>query len=441
MTHKISGKINMALELLLLSFPILIILGPLALNCFSIIFSLYAVFNYKSLKKIDALDNKTIILFFSFIILIFPFESVKFQNSFQQSSIFKYFSFTRFVLMLFGLIIFFEKNNKKNFFSKIYKTYVIILAILAIDISIEFFWGHNLLGYKSSLDGRIASFTNDELIIGYIFCFVALFTLTFIFKKSNHYYFFILICVFMTVCFVVGERSNFLKFVSLVALFYFIYFVLNFKKLKIKKLLIFTPIIFLTIVSFYQLTKNTKQGSSLFRLTEDLITVENGKYSLNIVERFKVSTHAAHYATAYKIFLNYPIFGIGINNFYSESKKEKYEDGKFGYTNATSDGIVETPVLRASTHPHQVYLEIISEVGLVGLIYCIFIFFYPIYISLKSYIKSKEINLISHLLLHIYFIFPILPSGSFFGTNFGIPFWFNLSILIYLSKRNLKSYS
>ena len=39
-----------------------------------------------------------------------------------------------------------------------------------------------------------------------------------------------------------------------------------------------------------------------------------------------------------------------------------------------SDGIVETPVLRASTHPHQVYLEIISEVGLVGLIYCIFIF-------------------------------------------------------------------
>jgi len=343
--------------------------------------------------------------------------------------------------MLFGLIIFFEKNNNENIFSKIYKTYVVILSILVIDILIEYFFGYNLLGYKSSQEGRIASFTNDELIIGYIFCFVALFTLAYIFKKFNHYYFFILICIFVIVCFLVGERSNFLKFVSLIMLFYFIYFVLNFKKLKIKNLLIFTPIIIVAIFTFYELTKNTKQGSSLFRLTEDLIIVKDGKFSLNIVQRFKVSTHAAHYATAYKIFLNYPIFGIGINNFYSESKKEKYEDGKFGYTNATSDGIVETPVLRASTHPHQVYLEIISEVGLVGLLYCIFIFIYPIFISLKSYMVRKEINLISHLLLHIYFIFPILPSGSFFGTNYGIPFWFNLSILIYLSKRNLKYYS
>jgi len=441
MIQKISSKINIFLGLLLLSFPILIILGSFALNCFSVIFSLYAIFNFKSITNINIINKKVIILFFSFIILIFPFESIQVKNSFLQSSIFKYLSFFRFVLMLFGLIIFFEKNNNENIFSKIYKTYVVILSILVIDILIEYFFGYNLLGYKSSQEGRIASFTNDELIIGYIFCFVALFTLAYIFKKFNHYYFFILICIFVIVCFLVGERSNFLKFVSLIMLFYFIYFVLNFKKLKIKNLLIFTPIIIVAIFTFYELTKNTKQGSSLFRLTEDLIIVKDGKFSLNIVQRFKVSTHAAHYATAYKIFLNYPIFGIGINNFYSESKKEKYEDGKFGYTNATSDGIVETPVLRASTHPHQVYLEIISEVGLVGLLYCIFIFIYPIFISLKSYMVRKEINLISHLLLHIYFIFPILPSGSFFGTNYGIPFWFNLSILIYLSKRNLKYYS
>ena len=441
MRQIISININNILGLLLLSFPILIIIGSFALNCFSIIFSLYAIFNYKSLSSINILNGKTIILFFSFIILIFPFESLVFKNSFMQSSIFKYLSFSRFVLMLFGIIIFLEKNNKKNFFSKIYKTYVVILLILGIDISFEYLFGYNLLGYKSTKAGRIASFTNDELIIGYIFCFTALFTLTFIFKKSNKYYFFIIICVLMAISFIVGERSNFLKFTSLIMLFYFIYFALNFRDLSIKKLLIFTPILFVLLFSFYELTKNTKQGQSLFRLTEDLIIKENGKYKLNIIQRFKVSTHASHYATAYKIFLNYPIFGIGINNFYSESRKSKYEDSKFGIIVVTSDGIVETPVTRASTHPHQVYLEIISEVGLIGLIYCIFIFIYPIYISLKSLIKSREINLISHLLLHIYFIFPILPSGSFFGTNYGVPFWFNLSVLIYLSKKNLKFYS
>jgi len=79
-------------------------------------------------------------------------------------------------------------------------------------------------------------------------------------------------------------------------------------------------------------------------------------------------------------------------------------------------------------------------VGLVGLIYFIFIFFYPIYLSLRSLIKIQELNIIPHLFLHLYFIFPILPSGSIFGTNTGIPFWFNLAILIYLSKKNLKIY-
>ena len=104
-----------------------------------------------------------------------------------------------------------------------------------------------------------------------------------------------------------------------------------------------------------------------------------------------------------------------------ESSKEKYQNSNFN---------------PSSTHPHQIYLEILSEVGLLGSIYFIFIFFYPIFIALKFFKKYREINIISHLLLHIFFIFPILPSGSFFGTNFGLPFWFNLSILIYLSKKS-----
>ena len=31
-----------------------------------------------------------------------------------------------------------------------------------------------------------------------------------------------------------------------------------------------------------------------------------------------------------------------------------------------------------------------------------------------------------------------IPSGSIFGTNTGVPFWLNLTILIYLSQKNLK---
>ena len=422
MLSQVNNKINLILQLLILLFPILIILGPLALNIFAITFSLYAVFNFKEFK---ILDKKIIILFFSFVILIFPFESIDFKNSFI-----KYLSFFRYILMLVGLIIFFEKeNNKNHFFLKIYKIYVFIFTIIIIDVIIEFVFGTNILGYKSYIDSRIASFTNDELIIGYIFCFTVLFTLTFILKKTNTFYFFIIIGIILAISFIIGERSNFLKLLSLVVLFSFIN-IFYFNKFKIKNLFIAIPIILISLVSFYELTKNTNQGKALFRLLE-INMPEESKTSFDIKEKFFESHHAPHYVTAYKIFLNHPIFGIGINNFYSESSKKKYIDKRLQYSGGS----------RASTHAHQLYLEIISEVGLVGLMYFIFIFLYPVYLSLKSLFKTQEISILSHLFLHFYFIFPILPSGSIFGTNTGVPFWFNLTILIYISKKNLKIYS
>ena len=94
-----------------------------------------------------------------------------------------------------------------------------------------------------------------------------------------------------------------------------------------------------------------------------MIMLKKDKFAL-FKEVFYQSKHAPHYFTAYNIFLNYPIFGIGINNFHKESQKKIYENKDLMKTN-----------LRSSTHPHQVYLEIISEVGITGLIYFIFVFF------------------------------------------------------------------
>ena len=387
MLINIERKINLILQLSILLFPILIIIGSLALNCFSIIFSLYALYNFKLLKKLKIFDKKIIIIFFSFIILIFPFESIDFKNSFV-----KYLSFFRFSLMLLGLIIFFEKENNLNkFFIKIYKTYTLILILIIMDVLIEYTFGSNIFGNKSYIEHRIASFTNDELIIGYIFCITALFTLKFILNSTNSYYFFIILSLILTISFLIGERSNFLKLFSCVVLFILInYFYLN--KFKIKSFLIMIVAFLVLSVSFFHLTKNTPQGQSLYRLIE-LNMPDESRVAFNIKEKFFVSHHAPHYVTAYKIFLNNPIFGIGINNFYQESIKEEYVDER----------LMDSGGSRGSNHPHQIYLEIVSEVGLVGLVYFIFIFFYPIYLSLKVLKQSQEVNILSHLLLHIYF--------------------------------------
>ncbi len=423
MLYIINRNLDLFLKFLLFSFPILIILGPASLNFFSVIFSIYALINYKILIKFQILNKNILIIFFSFIVLIFPFESIDFENSFI-----KYLSFFRFVLMLLGLIIFFEKENKENtILIQIYKVYIGILIIIIIDILIEYYFGSNIMGFSSNYRGRIASFTNDELIIGYIYCFLTLFTFIFIYRKINNYYFFLVASLIIIISFFIGERSNFLKLFSLVIFFSFIHLI-YLKKIKIRKLIIITPIIFLLMVSFVYLVKNTPQAKKFINFDEpQLALLKKDKLSL-FKGMFYNSKHAPHYLTAYNIFLNYPIFGIGIDNFHKESKKKKYENKDIPKIN-----------IRASTHPHQIYLEIISEVGLTGLIYFICIFFYPIFICLKSLIIHKEYFIISHLFLHIYFIFPILPSGSFFGTNYGIPFWFNLAFLLYLSNRKLKT--
>lgn len=411
-------KINFILENLIKFFPILIILGPFAINCFAIIFSLNTILNLHALKRLKTINFKIILIFLSFIIFLFPYNSLDFQNS-----IVKYASFLRFILMMIGIIIFFEiQNVDKKIFSKIYLNFFIFLIIISVDVFIEFYTGSNLLGYNTDYDGRIASFTNDELIIGYVFSFLSLFTLNFIYQKTNSLMFFTLTLLIVFISFIIGERSNFIKLFFLIFLFYGVYFFIL-KKFKVKKNLKTILLIIIIIISFFTLSKNTSQSIKFFNTFKNIIVINDQKIDFRFKHEFYETRHAAHYVSALKIFLKYPLFGIGINNFYNESKKSEY--------------VIEG-YLSQSTHPHQIYLEILSEVGLAGLLYFIFIFFYPFYLFFKNFKNKINLNLLSHLLLHIFFIFPVFPTGSLFGTNYGLPFWFNLSFLLYfLSKEKI----
>lgn len=406
-------KINTFLGLSIKFFPVLMILGPLFLNLFSLIFSLYALINFKFLENSKILNKKIVIILFSFMFLIFPYESLDFKNSF-----FKYLSFFRFIFMILGIIIFLE-FSKNSVFENIYKYYIFFLIIIILDVLLEFFTGFNSLGFSSKYEGRIASFTNEELIIGFIFCFTALFTLFFIYRKINSYFFFLSTICLVCISFIIGERSNFLKFFIIINLFYFFYvFILN--KICFKTIFVTIISILIIFTSFLTIFKNTSQGAKFLIPFNEIVVIQDNKIDFRIKEEFYQTRHFAHYLTSYKIFLNYPLFGIGINNFFLESSKKKYKIK--GYDSA-------------STHPHQLYLEILSEVGLVGSLYLVFIFFYPVYLFLKKFRKLQDNTMYSNFLLHLFFIFPILPSGSFFGTNYGVPFWFNLSILLYFLKK------
>ena len=76
------------------------------------------------------------------------------------------------------------------------------------------------------------------------------------------------------------------------------------------------------------------------------------------------SRWGAHYLTAFNIFLDNPLLGSGIKTFRIKCNDKKYE-------NINS----KSKKTRCNTHPHNIYLEIISEGGLILFLS----FFYLIY--------------------------------------------------------------
>ena len=408
------NKINIFIGYIILAFPIFMITGSFLTNLFSVVLSLYTLLNYKSLKNLILSKNKFFLIIFIFFLFIFPYNSINFENSFL-----KFLFYFRHVFMFFGIIIYLMNNNLNNkILDKIKKIYLIILSIIIIDVIVEYFTGSNIFGNKANYTGRISSFTNDELIIGYIFCFLTLISYGFIVSKIKNIYFIVFVFFALLISFIIGERSNFIKLFLLLLLFssFHNWRINKFSLVKLSKIIL---IIFSLIILFFVITKNTLQANKFYKIPINIIN--GNEINFDIKENFYKSKHAPHYLTAINIFSTYPIFGIGINNFKEESKKDKYYDKELAFSEE-----------RSSSHPHQLYFELLAEVGLFGFIYFLIIFIWSLQASIKIYFMNNNPELLGHIMLYLFFIFPILPSGSFFGTTYGLPFWFNFAILIYL---------
>ena len=118
------------------------------------------------------------------------------------------------------------------------------------------------------------------------------------------------------------------------------------------------------------------------------------------------------------MFIQSPFFGHGPNNFRNSCKKFEYNE------------------FSCSTHPHNILLQIISETGIIGLLFYILAICFLIFI-LK--IKSKDFKILIRVItvyFLIYFI-PFLPSGNFFNNYININFYLILSLLFYLRRKIL----
>jgi O-antigen ligase len=101
-------------------------------------------------------------------------------------------------------------------------------------------------------------------------------------------------------------------------------------------------------------------------------------------------------------------FGFGYRSF-------RYECYKYDKIDSLSR------IDRCSTHPHNIYFEILSELGLIGLIFFLIFLFFYFKFFLK--IKDKDLFLVCIYSIIFGFLFP-KTSGSFFSTTYGSYFWY-----------------
>jgi O-antigen ligase len=410
-SNKLYNYINNIIFFLLLIFPITLIIGTAASESIILIVNLiFLIIINRNIKIIEKAKELLVLLSIMWISLII---NLIFSND-QSLSLSRNIFFFRYIIFILAIFSLTEERLKK-----IIMFWTIIIFVVLFDVYYEFFNDRNLLGFFSSDSTRISSFFGKELIVGSFLIGMGFICVGFSFQQYNVnkklFLLQILLLVLLIIgIFITGERSNFLKGFFITSLFFFFLRKKILKNLKSIILIFVLSIFFLTTII---LSNSNKFNNLLSRYTVQIL---NKTKNIGVKETFNSSQHAAHYDTALKIFKDYPFFGAGNKNFRVECAKEKYYNPLIPKTNE-----------RCSTHPHQIYFELLSEHGLVGTITILVVFFYIIIKNIKKFIINNNYAHLASTLFVIATFFPLIPSGSFFNSYSASVFWLNFGIMNY----------
>ena len=365
--------------------PLALITGPFLSDLFVILSSIvYLIIFFKKKIQFTTFEKKLFLLFsiFYFYLIFNSLISANVYNSLESSLFF----FRFFIFVFAGIYCFKSIHNSKTIFRNVL---LLTIIILFFDSFFQYFNGYNLLGFEYK-PPRLSSFFNTELILGSYTSKLLPVLLALIFIDNNNikdrYLLLVLTyLVFLIVVILSGERSSFVRMILIGLFILSILPISNFKKIQSLFFLFF----FITIIFFiFEETYNRLINYTIVQIYID------GSIQMS-------PQHSPIYNTAIKIFSDYPLFGIGPKNFriFCDFAIYFHENG-------------------CTTHPHNYYLQFLTETGLIGFIFILLSFFYFSYLLIKhSYFqKEKNFYLIFLILSVFIMLWPLVPTGNFFNN-------------------------
>jgi O-antigen ligase len=296
---------------------------------------------------------------------------------------------------------------ERNFDKKLCAIIAVVVGFLVLDGYIQFFTGKDLFG-KPKLFDNMGNYQYYRLtgpfskrVLGVVITTLSFPVVAFMIykmKKSLKQSFLYggLILIIELLIFCTGERSAFIQ--SILGLF-IIFVCISRGKINIP---ILVSVVGVALVIVYII------------VPQDLIT-RHLDY-LRFVKVWSQSSYAILWKASIAMGLENPVFGVGADNFRQMCNH-----------------------VECSYHPHNIYLEMFSEFGTVGL----FLFLGFIYFVFKDVVRLLKQGMrddINYILLLgasvgvIVKLIPFLPSSGFFKNWYAILLWFMIGWMLRLKR-------
>jgi O-antigen ligase len=410
-------------------FPLSLILGPTFIEIFS---GLLVIFFFIKADNSFYTKHKLFINIFLIFYLYLVINSLNFSHEFAKiKSILFYF---RFLFFCCAIIFCLNHINVTKKFNINYIFFIFLLLIF--DSIIQYYYGRNVFNIPLYDKFRASSFFGEELILGsFLFRMLPFIIMICMLAKIDFNKNILKLSIFFSLYFFAvllsGERTSF--FLLLLTICLLIILIKNLRKALLYGLLFF---VFLNLIFSFSI-KNP--FDRMFKYTfsqivsQKIFLKQNEKFNnaeinnkSSLLPNYYIFSreHQGHYVIALRMFLDNPIFGQGPRSFRYLCSDEKF---------IKSDGM-------CTTHPHNTYLQLLAETGLIGFFFVFLLFFSCLTTLIKKFIYNlkytKEDNnfvKIKYISLIAIFVnlFPFVPSGNFFNNWLSFTFYYPIAFYIY----------